>query len=143
MLVNEAADANGLPNEANKLRHDLRNLPQGKRIVMNQPLILGQIITLMLQSSNHRHYSLSDLEWMVLPPLKVGQVALAESKPDQSGCEPADGCRILGLCITRGRQAHFLQPFCADPASSRRVAFGGHSLDCGHGRRHERRTCAR
>jgi hemolysin-activating ACP:hemolysin acyltransferase len=85
MLVNEAADANELPNEANKLRHDLRNLPQGKRIVMNQPLILGQILTLMLQSPNHRHYSLSDLEWMVLPPLKFGQVAMAETKPDQSG----------------------------------------------------------
>ena len=52
---------------------------------MNQPMTLVQIITLMLQSPNYRHFSLSDLEWMVFPPLKLGQIAMAESKPDQSG----------------------------------------------------------
>ena len=83
MLVNEA-DANGLSMEASLHRHNSQDPPQGKRVVMNQPLILGQILTLMLQSPNHRHYSLSDLEWMVLPPMRVGQVAMAESKPDQS-----------------------------------------------------------
>ena len=84
MLADEA-DTNGLSNETSLLRRDLQDAPQSKRVVMNQPMALAQIITLMLQSPTHRHYSLSDLEWMVLPPLKLGQVAMAETKPDQSG----------------------------------------------------------
>jgi hemolysin-activating ACP:hemolysin acyltransferase len=84
MLADEA-DANGLSNETSLLRRDLQDTPQSKRVVMNQPMALGQIITLMLQLPNYRHFSLSDLEWMVLPPLRLGQVAMAETKPDPSG----------------------------------------------------------
>jgi hemolysin-activating ACP:hemolysin acyltransferase len=48
-------------------------------------MALTQIVTLMLRSQNHRHFSLSDLEWMVLPPLRLGQLAMAEAKQDQNG----------------------------------------------------------
>jgi cytolysin-activating lysine-acyltransferase len=84
MLVNEA-DAISLSKQASSLGRDSQVLPQNKRAAMNQPTALAHIITLMLQSPNHRHYSVSDLEWMVLPALKFGQVAMAETKPDQSG----------------------------------------------------------
>lgn len=58
---------------------------QSTRGVVNSSMALAQIVTLMLQSPNHRHFSLSDLEWMVLPPLKLGQLAIADTKPDQTG----------------------------------------------------------
>jgi hemolysin-activating ACP:hemolysin acyltransferase len=84
MLMNDTA-TNDLSEVANPIGRGSEIQPQSKRVVMNQPMSLAQIIMLMLQSSSHRHFSLSDLEWMVLPPLRLGQVAVAESKPDQSG----------------------------------------------------------
>jgi hemolysin-activating ACP:hemolysin acyltransferase len=82
MLVSEA-DTVGHSNEGNALRHE--SSPRSERVVMNQPMVLAQIINLMLQSPNHRHFTLSDLEWMVFPALALGQIAMVESKPDQGG----------------------------------------------------------
>jgi len=38
--------------------------------------LLGQIVSLMGQSPAHRHIFLSDLEWLVLPPLSKRQVRI-------------------------------------------------------------------
>ncbi|MDF1792299.1 MAG: toxin-activating lysine-acyltransferase [Thalassobaculaceae bacterium] len=38
--------------------------------------LLGQIVSLMGQSPTHRHIFLSDLEWLVLPPLTKRQVRI-------------------------------------------------------------------
>ncbi len=35
--------------------------------------MLGEIVWLMTQSPPHRHFSLADLEWMVMPPLLLQQ----------------------------------------------------------------------
>ncbi|MFH2131642.1 MAG: toxin-activating lysine-acyltransferase [bacterium] len=35
--------------------------------------ILGEIIWLMTRSANHRYFFISDLEWMVLQPVSLGQ----------------------------------------------------------------------
>lgn len=37
---------------------------------------LGEIAWLMAQSAAHRHFFLADLEWMVLPPVTLGQYRL-------------------------------------------------------------------
>jgi cytolysin-activating lysine-acyltransferase len=87
MLVNEA-DRISLSKEASPLRSDSQDLLQDKRAFLNQPIALAQIVMLMLQSPNYRHCSLSDLEWMVLPPLMLGQLAMAEPRPEQSGSSP-------------------------------------------------------
>lgn len=58
---------------------------QGRRAIMNSSMALAQVVKLMMQSPNHRHFSISDLEWMVLPALSTGQLAMAETKPDQAG----------------------------------------------------------
>jgi cytolysin-activating lysine-acyltransferase len=84
MLMNDTA-SNDLSEVASPVERGPEIQPQSNRVVMNQQMVLAQIITLMLQSPNYRHFSLSDLEWMVFPPLKLGQVAMAEAKPDQSG----------------------------------------------------------
>jgi cytolysin-activating lysine-acyltransferase len=35
--------------------------------------MLGDIVWLLSQSPAHKHFSLADLEWMVMPPLALGQ----------------------------------------------------------------------
>ena len=50
--------------------------------------LLGEIVWLLVQSPSHRHLFLSDLEWSVIPALKLRQVYLFRSKG-----------RIVGLAI--------------------------------------------
>jgi cytolysin-activating lysine-acyltransferase len=85
VMLESAANTSGPEKDAavpGSLPHDL---PHSKRVAVNQPMALAQIVTLMLQSANHRQVSLSDLEWMVLPPLMLGQIAMAETRPSESG----------------------------------------------------------
>jgi cytolysin-activating lysine-acyltransferase len=56
-----------------------------QRNSVNQQVALAQIITLMLGSAPYRNFAISDLEWMVLPALRLGQIAVADSQLDQSG----------------------------------------------------------
>ena len=46
-------------------------------------LQLGEIVSLFLKSPQHRHLSIVDLEWMALPPIQLGQVAVAQAQPRQ------------------------------------------------------------
>jgi hemolysin-activating ACP:hemolysin acyltransferase len=41
--------------------------------------ILGQVAALMMRSAGHRHLFLSDMEWLVVPPLLIGQVRVFQS----------------------------------------------------------------
>lgn len=84
MLMNDTS-TNIRSQDANVARLTSDEPAQGRRAIMNSSMALAQIVRLMLQSPNHRHFSLSDLEWMVLPALSTGQLAMAEAKPDQSG----------------------------------------------------------
>jgi cytolysin-activating lysine-acyltransferase len=40
----------------------------------------GEIVSLMVKSPAHKHYSLLDLEWLVIPPLLGNQFLLAEAR---------------------------------------------------------------
>ncbi len=40
----------------------------------------GEIVALFMRSPGHKHYSLSDLEWMVLPAVMSNQFAFANAK---------------------------------------------------------------
>ena len=84
MLMNEP-DTSTQSNGAALLRNHPEEPTNGRRGIVNSSMALAQIVKLILQSPNHRHFSLSDLEWMVLPALSLGQLAIAETKPDQSG----------------------------------------------------------
>ncbi len=46
---------------------------------------LGEITALLLQSRQHRHMFLSELELMVTPALSTGQFAIAEGRHKESG----------------------------------------------------------
>ena len=38
-----------------------------------------------MRSSRHKHYSIADLEWLVLPPLLTGNFSIAEAKSSKNG----------------------------------------------------------
>ena len=42
--------------------------------------MLGEIVWLMTQSPVHKHFALADLEWMVMPPILLGQYRLFHDK---------------------------------------------------------------
>lgn len=84
MLMNEL-DADNRFTGVSLLRNHPEEPTNGRHGIVHSSMALAQIVRLMLQSPNHRHFSLSDLEWMVLPALSLGQLAMAETKPDQSG----------------------------------------------------------
>jgi hemolysin-activating ACP:hemolysin acyltransferase len=46
-------------------------------------LTLGQIVSVPMRSATHKHYSLADLEWLVLPAVLSGQYRVAQAQ--QSG----------------------------------------------------------
>ena len=85
MLMNEQ-DGTGQSIEAS-LRRSVDNPSQNNRAVTSRSIALAQIVMMMLRSPNYRHYSLSDLEWLVLPPLMLGQIAMAGNRPDPNGAD--------------------------------------------------------
>lgn len=48
--------------------------------------IFGQIVWLMTQSQGHRSFFISDLEWMVMPPVLQKQFRLFPGKNQPIGC---------------------------------------------------------
>jgi hemolysin-activating ACP:hemolysin acyltransferase len=46
---------------------------------------VGDIVVVLSRSPAHKHYSLADIEWMVLPPVAAGQFYVAEAADKQRG----------------------------------------------------------
>ena len=40
----------------------------------------GEIVSVLMRSPHYKHYSLTDLEWLVVPPLLANQFSLAEAR---------------------------------------------------------------
>jgi cytolysin-activating lysine-acyltransferase len=57
--------------------------PQRTATVRQVDLALGQIVAVLMRSAAHKHYSLADLEWLVLPAVLSGQYRIAQAQ--QSG----------------------------------------------------------
>ena len=43
----------------------------------------ADIVTVLMRSPQHKHFSLADLEWLVVPPLRMGQCRVAKTLPQQ------------------------------------------------------------
>ena len=56
--------------------------------VRQADLVLGQIVSLLMRSPQHKHCSLADLEWLVLPAVLSGQFRIVQAQPAQ-GTAPA------------------------------------------------------
>ena len=46
---------------------------------------VGDIAVLMSRSAAHRHYTLADIEWLILPPVMLGQFYVAEAQHEANG----------------------------------------------------------
>jgi cytolysin-activating lysine-acyltransferase len=57
---------------------------------------VADAIGLMMRSERHRHYSLADLEWLILPPLMLNQVMFAYARP-QLPAEKAEAVAKAGV----------------------------------------------
>jgi len=47
--------------------------------------VFGQVVSLFMQSPQHRHLLLSDLEWRVIPPIALQQYRLVQHKNTPAG----------------------------------------------------------
>lgn len=45
--------------------------------------VFGEIVWLMTQSQTHKHFALSDLEWMIMPPVLLSQFRIFRDKANQ------------------------------------------------------------
>ncbi|MGI9381733.1 MAG: toxin-activating lysine-acyltransferase [Methyloligellaceae bacterium] len=45
----------------------------------------GEIVSVLMRSPHYKHYSLTDLEWLVVPPLLNNQFSLAEAHNKEGG----------------------------------------------------------
>ena len=45
----------------------------------------GQVVSVLMRSSQHKHLTLADLEWLVVPPLTAGQFAVANMQSKEGG----------------------------------------------------------
>ena len=52
---------------------------------IRQSVAFTQIVTLLMRSPHYRHYTLGDLEWLVIPPLVTGQYTVANTSLKQNG----------------------------------------------------------
>jgi hemolysin-activating ACP:hemolysin acyltransferase len=55
---------------------------QASRPVRANPVstAFGDMVALLTRSAAHKHFSLADLEWLLLPPVALNQFALADAK---------------------------------------------------------------
>jgi hemolysin-activating ACP:hemolysin acyltransferase len=49
-------------------------------IALRRSAAFAQIVTVLMRAPLHKHLALSDLEWLVFPPLLTGQFSVAEVK---------------------------------------------------------------
>jgi hemolysin-activating ACP:hemolysin acyltransferase len=54
-------------------------------IAIRQSVAFAQIVSVLMRSPHYKHYTLSDLEWLVFPPLMTGQFSIAEASTDPKG----------------------------------------------------------
>jgi hemolysin-activating ACP:hemolysin acyltransferase len=50
---------------------------------------VADAVGLMMRSERHRHYSIGDLEWMLLPPLMLNQLLVSYARPGEKAQAPA------------------------------------------------------
>ncbi|MBF0454695.1 MAG: toxin-activating lysine-acyltransferase [Magnetococcales bacterium] len=80
MTEETQATGEGVPVEEGEGDSQQSALPQEKRAASGEPSspaeLLGQVAGLMIASPNHKHFFLSDLEWLVVPPVMLRQCTL-------------------------------------------------------------------
>src|SRR5437867_2982255 len=52
---------------------------------IRQSVAFAQIVSVLMRSPRYRHYTLGDLEWLVIPPLATGQWRVVGAQSTQNG----------------------------------------------------------
>ncbi len=58
-----------------------RNLQASKMMALR----FGEVVSLLMRTPSYKHYTLADMEWMVVPPLLHDQILIAEARDDAQG----------------------------------------------------------
>lgn len=84
-VVTEPATVSSPRSEAGQVAAspDAPRATQQASAIREVDVAFGQIITVLMRSPQHKHYSLADLEWLVLPAILSGQYRVAQAR--QSG----------------------------------------------------------
>ena len=80
--------ARALPNTKIAAETNSPDSQQARRraaIAVRHSLAFAQIVSILMRSSRHKHCSIADLEWLVLPPLLTGNFSIAEAKSSKNG----------------------------------------------------------
>lgn len=64
---------------------DLRNVKKRAAIAVRNSLAFAQIVSVLMRSPHFARHTLADLQWLVLPPLMLGNFRIAEAKSKQNG----------------------------------------------------------
>jgi hypothetical protein len=67
----------------------------------------AKIVSLMMHSPSHAHLHLSDLTWLVAPPLLAEQIAIVEAVRQGRSSSLAICCGLVGEGIARGGSPAF------------------------------------
>ncbi len=54
----------------------------------------GEMVSLLMRSAHYKHYSLADLEWLVLPPLMHNQFLVVEARSKENGASVPVGLAL-------------------------------------------------
>jgi cytolysin-activating lysine-acyltransferase len=65
----DGTEAAALPNRADPTAKEIRFA-----------VTFTRIVSILMRSPHYKHYTLSDLEWLVMPPILTGQCAVMEAK---------------------------------------------------------------
>ncbi|GAA6210907.1 hypothetical protein NBRC116602_06470 [Hyphomicrobiales bacterium 4NK60-0047b] len=54
----------------------------------------GEMVSLLMRSAHYKHYSLADLEWLLLPPLMHNQFLVVEARSKENGASVPVGLAL-------------------------------------------------
>jgi cytolysin-activating lysine-acyltransferase len=78
-----AMPSSALPSETEKVAafSDVPSTSQQPSAIRQVDVTLGQIVTILMRSPQHKQHPLADLEWLVLPAVLSGQFRVAQAQP--------------------------------------------------------------
>ena len=81
VIVSDAMPQSGPPIEAEKISvPSVPNAWQQSSAIRKVDVTLGQVVSILLRSPQHRQRPLADLEWLVLPPILSGQFRVVQAE---------------------------------------------------------------
>jgi hemolysin-activating ACP:hemolysin acyltransferase len=92
VLAKEPADSASQQDSAQVIGGSGSAIPEKARqqaaAALRNSLAFTQIIGVLMRSEHYKHYTLADLEWLVVPPMLAAQYRIGEAKQKTGGSVP-------------------------------------------------------